>query len=406
MPAADVDVDQVRERQAAVRALLRQPVLTPADARFPLVRRHRDWLREWFTAETGWVLTVDAEVARLHKHPPATVDASRPATDRHGTPFIRRRYVLTCLALAVIERAETQLTLGWLADQLLAEAADGDLGVDFDLRPRDQRSDLVAVVRLLLDTHVIAKVAGDEQASIDAAGDALYDVNRRVLGRLLAAHRGPSTITASGDADRVAALVDRPVVDAPEARARAARTELGRRLLDDPVVYLDDLDDREVDYLRTQRAATVRRLAEGSGLGAEVRAEGIAMLDPTGDATDVGLPEDGTDGHVTLLVAEHLAGRDSDDADAAPVPVTDVEDHVRGLIATHGDRWRKSAREEGAERGLTATALTRLSELGLVALETAPDGPLVLVRPAVHRFAADDPTVAGRPRRPVQEPLA
>lgn len=389
---------QTSERQAAVRTLLRQPIITTAHDRFPLVRRHSEWLRDWFATETGWLLTVDGEAARLHKHPPATVDASRPATDRQHTPFTRRRYVLACLALAVIERAERQLTLGWLADQLLAEAADDHLEVAFDLRDRDQRSDLVAVVRLLIDTHVIAKVAGDEQAYIDATGDALYDVNRRVLGRLLASHRGPSTITATSDADRLEALVDRPVVDAPEAQARAARQHLGRRLLDDPVTYLDDLDVRETEYLRTQRTATVRRLADGTGFVPEVRAEGMALLDPTGDATDVGLPEDGTDGHVTLLVAEHLAAMAV--ADTPVVTVGHLQDHVAGLITEHGHRWRKAARIAGAETHLTVMALGRLAQLDLVAV----DGDEVTVRPAVHRFAADPPTVSG-PRPPVQGSL-
>lgn len=407
---AAVDQDAVLERQAAVRALLRGPVLPVGHARFPLVRRHADWLRELFRDETGWALTVDAEVARLRKSPPATVDATRPATDRHGTPFTRRRYVLLCLALAVLERAEAQATLGWLADALLAEAADADLGVAFDLGDREERSDLVAVVRLLLDLHVLARVAGDEQAYVDATGDALYDVDRRVLGRLLAAERGPSTISVAAFEDRLAALVDRPVLDAADARARAARQHLGRRLLDDPVTYLDDLGDRELEYLRTQRAATLRRLAEASGFEPEVRAEGMALLDPTGEATDVGLPEDGTDGHVTLLVAEHLAaasagarsgGRASFRTAGVGDPVVaeaDVRAHVAHLVTVHGHRWRQAARQDGAEHALTAVALGRLAELGLV----DRDGDLVRVRPAIHRFAADEPTVAGA----VQETLA
>ena len=400
---AGAGAEQALERQAAVRALLRRPVLPVDHPRFPLVRRHADALRDLFRDETGWALTVDAEVARLRKSPPATVDASRPATDRHGTPFTRRRYVLLCLALAVLERAESQATLGWLADALLAEAADVHLGIAFDLADREERSDLVAVVRLLLDLRVLARVAGDEQAYVDATGDALYDVDRRVLGRLLAVDRGPSTVAAEAFEERLAALVDRPVLDAADARARAARRELGRRLLDDPVTYVDDLGDRELEYLRTQRAATLRRLAEASGFEPEVRAEGMALLDPTGEATDVGLPEDGTDGHVTLLVAEHLAaaarrahGRDGGRA-AVPagghplVAEADVRAHVAHLVAVHGHRWRQAARQDGAEHALTAIALARLAELGLV----ERDEDRVRVRPAIHRFAAEEPTVAG-----------
>ena len=37
------------------------------------------------------------------------------------------------------------------------------------------------------------------------------------------------------------------------------------------------------------------------------RAEGVALTDETGSLTDVAMPSEGTDAHVTLLVAEYLA---------------------------------------------------------------------------------------------------
>ena len=41
------------------------------------------------------------------------------------------------------------------------------------------------------------------------------------------------------------------------------------------------------------------------------------MVDPDDELTDVRMPEQGTDGHVTLLVAEYLAGRAADGSDGA-----------------------------------------------------------------------------------------
>ncbi|CRK54966.1 FIG087842: Hypothetical protein [Alloactinosynnema sp. L-07] len=38
-----------------------------------------------------------------------------------------------------------------------------------------------------------------------------------------------------------------------------------------------------------------------------MRAEGVAMVDADDELTDVRMPEQRTDGHVTLLVAERLA---------------------------------------------------------------------------------------------------
>ena len=54
-----VEVATIDERQRAVRALLRYPLITAAGlhaAEFLLVRRHADWLRRWFARHPGWSL--------------------------------------------------------------------------------------------------------------------------------------------------------------------------------------------------------------------------------------------------------------------------------------------------------------------------------------------------------------
>ncbi|MGC5412535.1 DUF2398 family protein, partial [Streptomyces sp. DT225] len=109
------------------------------------------------------------------------------------------RYVLLCLALAALERGESQIALGRLADQVVLDATDPGLvasGIHFTLDRREERLDLAAVVRLLLDLGVLRRVAGDEDAYVNGAGDVLYDVERRVLAGLLATRRGPSTVQA------------------------------------------------------------------------------------------------------------------------------------------------------------------------------------------------------------------
>lgn len=195
---------RTNEIHRAARALLKRPLLRAAsrDADvFMLIRRHAPTLREWFDRNTGWRLIVDSEVARLVKSAATTDDPTHPARDvRSRQPFGRRRYVLTCLALAALERADAQVTLGRLAEQVMFGANDPDLtnaGVVFTLEGRDERGDLAAVVRLLIDLGVLSRVAGDEDAFLKETGDALYDVERRVLASLLAAPRGPSTIDAT-----------------------------------------------------------------------------------------------------------------------------------------------------------------------------------------------------------------
>jgi uncharacterized protein (TIGR02678 family) len=386
---------RARELRQAARALLRRPLLNAATAPedFRLVRRHAAELRSWFDANVGWRLVVDSEVARLVKLTADAEDPSHPARDaRSRASFTRRRYVLACLALAVLERADAQITLGRLAEGVILAAADGRLaqtGLEFTLADREQRADLVAVVRLLLELGVLSRVAGDEDAFVRASGDALYDVKRRVLAGVLAAPRGPSTIAADAFEDRLAELLAEPVPESDELRNRALRHNLTRRLIDDPVIYNDELDAEHAAYLSSQRHAMTRRIADLLGLLPEVRAEGIAMVDPEDDLSDVRMPDTGTDGHLTLLLAEHLALRMEGSGD--PVSDEELRALVRDLAQEHRSYWRRGAREPGAEITLLRSALERLMALRLVQREGDGVKPL----PAIARYAVAEPTVAG-----------
>lgn len=377
--------DDLARRRSALRALLKRPLLTvesdPED--LVLVRRHQADLRDWLSRETGWRLQADAETARLFKTAPTLDDGTHPARGRAGEPFGRRRYVVLCLALAVLERADAQTTLGRLAEEVLNAAAEPDLAFPFTLDGRAERADLVAVVRLLLAWGVLRRVSGDEESYLSATGDVLYDVRRAVLAALLTGARGPSTVTAGGFEERLAELTDEPVPDTDELRNRALRRNLTRRLLEDPVVYYDDLDDAERAYLVSQRAAITRRIEEATGLVPEPRAEGVAMVDPDDDLTDVRMPEQRTDGHATLLVAEYLAGR-------AEAGREELEAFVRDAAERHRSFWRKGVTEPGAEAELLDIALGKLAALRLV--EVLPDGR-VRARPAIARYAVEEPTV-------------
>ncbi|MBW3577071.1 MAG: TIGR02678 family protein [Actinobacteria bacterium] len=394
-----LDAETADERRRAIRALLTRPLLPAAhhpDAH-RLVRRHAAWLKDWFAHEAGWTLTVDASLARLRKITPTLDDRTRCARARASDPpFSRRRYVLVCLALAYLETADRQTTLGHLAEGILgAVAADpalAEAGIDFDLTSRDQRRDLVATVRLLLDLGVLHRVDGDEVDYVAGHGDVLYNVERAVLATLLTARRPPSTIEAADLTGRLAALVAEPVPDTHDARNRAIRTNLTRRLLDDPVVYHDDLSDEELAYLTRQRHRIVSTIEEATGLAAEVRAEGLAMVDDRGALTDVKMPDQGTDGHLTLLVAEHLAQHLRNGG--GPVAATHVEAVVARCVSEHADHWRRDVREPGAEVSLAADAIDRLVALGLARRDDHGITPL----PAIARYATAQPTVAGTNR--------
>jgi uncharacterized protein (TIGR02678 family) len=385
-----IPAEQQAQRQAALRALLARPLLvadTDGEA-LVLVRRHLPELREWLSRETGWRLVADSETARLFKTATVLADASHPARGRNKEPFGRRRYITLCLALSALSRADAQTTLGSLADEVLTAGAEPELaaaGFTLTLDSRADRSDLVAVVRLLLGWGVLSRVAGDEDAYLSGGTDVLYDVRRPVLGALLSGTRGPSTVTSKTFAGRLAELTAEPVAESDELRNQALRQRLTRRLLDDPVVYYDELDEDERAYLLSQRHAITRRITEATGLMPEMRAEGIAMVDPEDELTDVRMPEQRTDGHVTLLVAEHLARREQVTVDVLHV-------FVRKVAAEHVAYWRKGVTEPGAEKELLAIALEKLSALRLVEL----DGEVVRSRPAIARFALAQPTIRER----------
>jgi uncharacterized protein (TIGR02678 family) len=381
------------QRRRALRALLVRPLLTAEShpEELVLVRRHQSELRNWLRSETGWRLRVDSEVARLFKVPESLEDGTRPARGRAKEPFGRRRYVLLCLALTVLERADAQTTLGRLAEEVLGAAAEPDLAFDFSLDTRPERADLVAVVRVLLGWNILRRVAGDEDAYLSATGDVLYDVRRNVLAVLLSGTRGPSTISAGSFTERLTSLADEPAPDTDELRNRALRQRLTRRLLDDPVVYYTDLDEAERAYLVSQRHAITRRIEEATGLLAEVRSEGIAMVDPDDELTDVRMPEQRTDGHVTLLVTEFLAEHGEAARDALLA-------FVRRAAAEHTTYWRRGVTDPGAEEELLDVALEKLAALRLVVV--LPDRVRAL--PAIARYAIAEPTVreSGRTAQP------
>lgn len=383
------------EFRTAVRALLMSPLMGALHEALPLIRRNAERVREWFLRETGWMLVVERDGARLFKRPADLQDCTR------GLPrYDRRRYVLLCLACAVLERSEVQISLRTLGERLLQLAADPVLagrGVDFSMGSAQERRDLVAVCQTLLELGVLQRVVGDEEGFVRGEGvqaDALYDIQRRALSGMLAAARGPSTWLPEDEPatleERLWALVSEHVPDSDEGRRTALRHGLARRLLDDPVVYLETLDEESRSYFLNQRGPMAARLCEATGLVAEQRSEGLALTDDAGLLTDVPMPAEGTEAHATLLVAEYLARCARDPSAAGAARLEDIEVFVASAREQYGRYWRKSAREPGGERELAAIAVGRLEQLQLV----RRNGDELHVLPALARFSLGDVIVA------------
>ena len=88
------------------------------------------------------------------------------------------------------------------------------------------------------------------------------------------------------------------VVDVPVA--------VRRRLAETPVVLLAELTALEREWLWDALQREAETFAEFLGLTAEVRREGIALLDPAGELTDLRLPSAAAPAHAALLLVEHL----------------------------------------------------------------------------------------------------
>jgi uncharacterized protein (TIGR02678 family) len=407
LPQRKQDSDRIGELQRtqqndefrrALRALLMQPLMAPEGEDFPAVRRQSERLRDWFAREAGWPLQIEREGARLFKRPANLAD------DMRGLPnYNRQRYVLLCLACAVLERSDPQITLKLLGERLIQLASEPALvscGFQFTLSNAAERRDLVTICHTLLDFGVLQRVAGDEENFFHENGwsqsDALYDIQRRMLAGMLAVVRGPSTWRVE-DApvdfeDRLHSLVEEHVTDSEQGRRDAIRHHLARRLLDDPVVYSTSLDPEHLAYFVNQRGAMAARLCEATGLTAEQRAEGLALTDESGELTDVSMPSEGTEAHATLLIAEFLARHLRQAPQGAIVSEPAVVAFLRGAVEQYGRYWRKSAREPGAEMELADIALDRLERLQLITRANREIRPL----PAIARFALGDAEVRSK----------
>lgn len=382
------------ERRDALRALLMNPLLPasgPTAESFRLVRRHASWLGDWLRRWPGWTLILQPDLARLRKTPSDRTDSTRGVVDKRAgdgrTQFSRRRYAVLCLVLATLESEGRQTTLQQVAKKTeLTVRSDPDLpslDFEFDLKALNHRRDLVAVMRLLEQWHVLARADGNDSQFVHAGGDCLYRIDRPALSGVLGSARGASTVDATSLDDCLLALNETEIPDSIDAQNRAIQHSLVRRLLDDPVMYFDELTPREYEYWNGQSERLLKELQRTTGFEAERRAEGVALLDPDGGWSDVGLPEAGTRGHATLLLAEWLAGRlRQRTTPDLIVSFEAVTEYVAALAGEHAAHWRKNADTPDGVRQIAGEAVDVLQSLGL--LEVTRGG--VRPRPAIGRF--------------------
>ncbi len=332
---------------------------------FPLIRRHADWLAKRFQQVLGYQLLVDTSYARLFKAG-LGAGAGHRLERSTGTPFTPRTYACLALALSVLVTAPEQMLLSRLVADIKAAAADAGVELEGTGRAAEKRT-LAAALRQLVDWGVLIETEGSVNAVTQEDGaEALITIDREIARAVVA---GPLAQSRDG-ADLVRRAAD-PGFGGP-------RTYVRRMLVETPAVYLDDLTDAERDWLRTRQRREAQAFSELLGLEAEIRAEGVVLVDAEEEVTDVHLPGTGTVAQAALLLLEQLVERLRPDSPGHPatggqlvigvaVPDGMVDELLAELVEEYGRRsnWQRGYLED--QSALRDAVLDLLSRMRLVA---------------------------------------
>jgi uncharacterized protein (TIGR02678 family) len=295
--------------QRAVRTLLSHPLITesyPDASALPLVRRWVEELHTDLLEAFGYRLELTSRTARLIRILD-DLDPTQPAKTGTDRPFDRRRYAYLALTLAALGRAGVQISLSELAGNVADDARRID-GLGLSTERATDRSAFVDAVAWLETRGAVRLADGSARRWVDdpESGEALYDIDRDVVAavyrptRVLQHVGGVSTLVGG------MAGVDTNGMGR-DVRRREAAQRARRALVELPVVYLDTVEVDVRNALRGPHAiGEVERL---TGMVAERRAEGIALLDTSGTLSDIRFPGSGTVAQAALLLIGEIAAR-------------------------------------------------------------------------------------------------
>ncbi|HEU5002359.1 MAG TPA: TIGR02678 family protein [Actinomycetota bacterium] len=375
----------------AIRALLASPLVgAEGPEALAAVRRHRGEAERFFADELGYRLDASRlGLARLAKTP-GPGHEPRGLRTRGGRRFDARKYALACLVLATAE-VEGDRTTARRLFQEVARRAGSLEGFPFALDVAADRRAFVQAVQAVQGLGVLELAEGEEErfARGDTDADALYRIDRERLALLPTTSAPPSLFAAPAD------LPGDVYPDTDEGRTRRRRHRVMRGLVEQPVLYAEDLSPEERDYFSSQRGRIERLLAERVGLTLEVRAEGWVAVDEEGELTDVTWPDYATPQVAALRICDKL-GRRRREGDTPVWPLAGVQEFVRALAAEYAGYWRQGCETSEGAAGLTDEALAILGSLRLIRRDRAG----IEARPAVGRFAAVAPAIP-KPAQPL-----
>ncbi|MFJ2663112.1 TIGR02678 family protein [Nocardia fluminea] len=344
-----IDALALDSYQRAARVMLANHLVTrvyPDRIALPLIRRWATELREDLAELFGYRLEVTETTARLYPvHD--RLDDARPARSVNDRVFDRRRYAYLSLALAALGRAGDQITLSELAEHV-ADYASRIEGLDLSTERAADRDAFVDAVGWLGTRGALTLADGDAGgwASDPEAGEALYDIDRPVVFALFRPPRALQHLHS------VRGLLAEDTDEAPADQARRLR----RALVERPVVYLDELPPAEAALLGQDRL--VGEVEYCTGLRAERRAEGVALIDSSGRLSDTRFPGTGTLAQVALLLIGEIADTVLDIDNPVPrrpgalTPDDTLLEHLDASIPTAGVF---APLAEELETGTTAT---------------------------------------------------
>lgn len=314
----------VSGRRDAARALLQQPIVTAAGDRetYDLVRRHAPALKSMFADRLGYRLVVEPTFARLTKAPLGPTSPHRALRHADGTEFGAITYACLALVCAALIEPGTgeRVSVDDLLEQVRADAREN--GIVFG-DPVSEERNFAAALRVLEEWGVITESGRRDEATGDGPH---LDVHRDLLPHLL----------------------DTPLHGMPGPAAALARHEhepaarrLYRRLVEDPFVARDELDDESATILARDRHELARMLEDDFGLVLEARAEGALAYDPAGVLTDEAFPGSGTLKHACLLLLAELTERFGDSAATTlHVDAHTLDSVLADLTAARSRTWK------------------------------------------------------------------
>ncbi|MFD4538062.1 TIGR02678 family protein [Kitasatospora sp. NPDC058397] len=375
------------ERREVIRALLRNPTLRRRGRRGRLIdqaRVHEEELRTWFDHRLGWTLLVERDRVRLLKVP--------EDPGRFPDPSIptARQCTLYCTVLAVLVDCGQQTVITELADRVTALTTASSSIRRFDATATRERRDLVAAIRRLTEDGVLVPTrdagitADHEQAYVTGGGNALYDIDHRTAAFAIACPVPPS-LAEGPDALLHVQGGDLAGHGPTDGELRQA---VMRRLVDHPVVYVEDLPVAQRAYLAEHRDELVADLRLSLDTRVEVRADGVAIVDQ--DFSDLEFPAASAASVAALALADLLAGEANVTTGTSFMVRDDRLLELADLVAAKISRV--VAKIEGRPVDAATTlryALPVLVQFGLV--DPHDDG--VRVRAAAARYR--DPTGRG-----------